>query len=97
AITRYEVSRGLKDKKAARQLQNFTTFCQHSLVLAITEDILDVAADLWVSARAQGLPNRDADLIIAATALVHGLKLVTGNTAHFSWIHGLTLEDWRQP
>jgi hypothetical protein len=23
--------------------------------------------------------------------------LVTGNSVHFSWIPGLTLEDWRTP
>ena len=37
----------------------------------------------------------DADLIIAATALEHGRTLATGNAAHFSWINGLNLEDWR--
>jgi predicted nucleic acid-binding protein len=39
----------------------------------------------------------DADLLIAATALEHGMTLATGNAADFSWIAGLTLEDWRQP
>ncbi len=87
----------MKAKGATRQLQQFTTFCQHSIILPITEDILDQAADLWVSAQQRGLPKRDADLIIAASALVHGLVLATGNTGHFSWIPGLTVEDWRQP
>ena len=34
--------------------------------------------------------------IIAATALEHKRVLVTGNTAHFSWVPGLRVEDWRQ-
>jgi predicted nucleic acid-binding protein len=55
------------------------------------------AADLWAEARRGGHPQSDADLIIAATALEHGLALVTGNTTHFSWIPGLKLADWRQP
>jgi hypothetical protein len=42
-------------------------------------------------------PHADADVLIAATALEHGRVLVTGNTAHFSWIPGLAIEDWRQP
>lgn len=33
----------------------------------------------------------DADLQIAATALYHGLELVTGNVRHFARIPGLTL------
>jgi len=34
----------------------------------------------------------DADLQIAATALHHGLALVTGNLRHFSRIEGLAIE-----
>ncbi len=36
----------------------------------------------------------DADLFIAATTLVHGSLLVTGNTRHFERIGGLRLERW---
>jgi tRNA(fMet)-specific endonuclease VapC len=97
AITRYEVRRGYLSRRAAARLQRFEVFCQHSTVYPITDDVLDRAALLWADARARGLPDNDADLIIAATALVQGRTLVTGNTAHFSWIPGLTLEDWRQP
>ena len=97
SMTRYEVVRGLKDKGASRQLQQFETFCAHSLILGITDAILDGAADLWVEAHRGGLPRNDADLIIAATALAHGRALITGNTTHFSWIPGLEIEDWRQP
>lgn len=97
AITRYEVLRGLKEKTATRQLQQFAVFCGHSVIVAISDDILDQATDLWVAAHHGGRPKTDADLIIAATALVRGLVLVTGNTVDFSWIPGLTVEDWRQP
>jgi tRNA(fMet)-specific endonuclease VapC len=97
AVTRYEVVQGLKAKNAARQLQKFAVFCRHSLLFAVTDAILDRAADLWVAADKAGLPKNDADLLIAATALEHGRTLVTGNTAHFSWIPGLAVEDWRQP
>jgi tRNA(fMet)-specific endonuclease VapC len=83
--------------RATRQLRQFTTFCQHSLILGITDAILDRAADLWVTARKAGPPRNDADLIIAATALEHGRTLVTGNTAHFSWIQSLVVEDRRLP
>jgi tRNA(fMet)-specific endonuclease VapC len=97
AITYYEVIRGLKAKQASRQLQNFRIFCEHALVLPITEAILDQAADLWVVADQQGHSKNDADLIIAATAIADGRVLATANTAHFAWIAGLTLENWRQP
>jgi tRNA(fMet)-specific endonuclease VapC len=97
AITRYEVNRGYKDSGATTQVVRFAAFCSQSLVLPVTDAVLDRAADLWVLARQGGHPRGDADLIIAATALESGRVLVTGNTAHFAWIPGLTIEDWRQP
>jgi tRNA(fMet)-specific endonuclease VapC len=97
SITRCEVVRGLKEKQATRQLIRFTTFCQHLSILPITEAILDRAADLRVAARRSGHPERDADLIIAATALEHSRVLVNGNTPHFAWIPGLKLTDGRRP
>ncbi len=45
----------------------------------------------------QGLTVNRLDLIIAATALVHDLTLVTHNTRDFQNIPGLHLEDWLQP
>jgi tRNA(fMet)-specific endonuclease VapC len=80
-----------------RLLTRFATFCNHSLALPVTDAIFARAADLWVLARRGGHPHGDADLLIAATALEHGRVLATGNTAHFAWILGLTIEDWRQP
>jgi predicted nucleic acid-binding protein len=39
----------------------------------------------------RGMPLADADLQIAATALHHGLELVTGNIRHFERVPGLTI------
>lgn len=97
SVTRYETLRGLKQKKATNQLQRFHTFCQHSLIYSISEDILDRASELWVDAYEGGHPRNDADLIVAATALENGRQLVTGNASHFNWIAGLIVKDWRQP
>src|SRR5262245_49480034 len=44
--------------------------------------------------RRQGQMLADLDLAIAATALSHGLTLVTHNTRHFRRVPGLALEDW---
>ena len=43
-----------------------------------------------------GQPLADADLQIAATALHHGLDLVTGNTRHFERIPDLRIRPLRQ-
>ena len=49
---------------------------------------------LKAALEASGTPLADADLLIAATALEHGMTLVTGNTKHFARIPGLQLENW---
>src|SRR3954452_14773176 len=97
AMTRYEILRGYRDQNATTQLARFEVFCQHATVFAVTDAVFDRAADLWVAGTRGGHPHNDADLIIAATALEHGRVLVTGNTAHFAWVPGLRLDDWRQP
>ena len=95
SISRYEVLRGLKEKNATSQLVRFLNFCGNTLLLPVSDQILDLTADLWATGRKQGLNPKDADLMIAATALYHGRVLFTGNTAHFAWVPGLVLGNWR--
>lgn len=97
AITFYEVVRGFQVNGAMRALAEFRKLAEDSDVLPISLAVLQRAADLWTAAHQTGHPRNDADLIIAATALEHQHVLVTGNTAHFAWIQGLPLSDWRSP
>jgi tRNA(fMet)-specific endonuclease VapC len=95
AFSRFEIRRGFLERQAVRQLERFEEFCRHSLVLPVSDAIFDRACHLWVKARQGGHPCSDADLLIAATALVHKLTLSTGNMRHFDWMPNLTLIDWR--
>ena len=97
AVTRYEIRRGYKKKKAVRLLSRFLVYCQHATIFPVTDAIWERAEDLWVIGSLGGHPHTDADLLIAATALEHGRALATGNTSHFAWIPGLTVVDWRTP
>lgn len=97
AITAYEIIRGLRARRARRQVAAFFNTIGTSDVFPVSVPVLMRAAELWADAHTGGYPHDDADLIIAATALEHGRVLVTGNTSHFAWIAGLRLEDWRQP
>jgi predicted nucleic acid-binding protein len=36
----------------------------------------------------------DADILIAATALVHGYAVATNNEAHYRRISTLTIQNW---
>lgn len=62
----------------------------------------DIAAEQFGTLRAflekLGTPIGPYDLLIAAIALTNTpLTLVTHNTAEFSRVPGLTLEDWQTP
>lgn len=59
----------------------------------------DFAAEQYGVVRARladiGLPIGPNDTMIAAIALAHRLVLVTHNTAEFSRVPGLLIEDWQ--
>ncbi|MFV0442732.1 MAG: type II toxin-antitoxin system VapC family toxin [Planctomycetaceae bacterium] len=96
AMAVYEILRGLLATQATRQRSEFLRVVGTSDVFPISTAILERAADLWATARTGDHPHADADLIIVATALEAGRVMVTGNTPHFAWIPGLTIEDWRR-
>lgn len=96
-ITRYEILRGLKVKGATRQTATFEEWCGRSHVLPLSDQIVVQAADLYAELYRAGHLISDADILIAATALVHGLTLVTENVAHFQRIPGLPITSWRTP
>ncbi len=96
-FSRFEIRRGYLSKQATQQLSRFDLFCGQCQVLTLDDAVFDRAALLWADARRGGHPCGDADLLIAATALEHGLTLVTGNARHFSWMTALPTEDWRVP
>ena len=57
--------------------------------------------DSYVTIRTQlealGTPISEADLWIAATAQANGGTLVTNNTAEFSRVPNLAIDDWTKP
>jgi tRNA(fMet)-specific endonuclease VapC len=96
-MTRFEILRGLKAKNATAQLTAFDDRCRKSIVLPIDDEVIVRAADLYADLKPRGQLIGDADLIIAATALLHDLVLITTNTAHYSRITGLAIDCWTIP
>jgi tRNA(fMet)-specific endonuclease VapC len=94
-ITRYEILRGLKAKGAIRQIREFDELCQGSIVLPLSDEIVVRAADVFAGLRKQGAIIDDGDILIAATAQVHDLVLITNNLAHFRRIPDLRSQTWR--
>ena len=95
AITCYQILRWLREPPKEKRLRQFEQVLSEQIILDVDLPVLSRSADLWIEARNTGRPREDVDLIIAATALIHDLTLVTANTKHFDWITGLRLENWR--
>lgn len=57
-------------------------------------DALDLYATEKARLRRQGLLIDDFDILIGATAIAHGLTMVTNNRKHLGRLTGITLEDW---
>lgn len=93
-ITRYEVRRGLLAKGAVRQLAAFEQLCAASTLLALDDEVARQAAAIYADLYGRGALIGDADILIAATALVHGLAVATNNEAHFGRIPALMVENW---
>lgn len=93
-ITVYEVLRGLRAKGATRQMDYFNDLCKASSILLISEEVAQRAAEIHADLRMRGEPIGDADILIAACALVENCGVATNNTKHFEKIDGLHLEDW---
>ncbi len=74
--------------------------------LRLIQDLLDEveivpitnSIDMFAMEKARlseaGVPIDNFDLLIGATAIHHGLVLVTNNTRHFERLQGIALEDW---
>jgi tRNA(fMet)-specific endonuclease VapC len=97
AVSYYETKRGLLAIGAQTQLAAFERLWRVLGIVMIDQAVLDRAAELYAALRASGQLIEDADLLIAAMALIHDMTLVTHNTAHFARITGLQIEDWLMP
>ena len=97
AVSYYETKRGLLFASAQTQLAVFERLWQAQGIVMFDQAALDKAAKIYADLRAVGQLIEDADLLMAAIALVNDVVLVTHNTAHLSRVADLQLEDWLNP
>ncbi len=96
-LTRYEILRGLKAKRAASQVAKFEILCASLQILPLSEAMVIRGADIYADLHQRGQLIGDADILIAATAMENGLVLVTNNGSHHNRISGLTTANWLAP
>ncbi len=94
-LTRYEILRGLYARQANAQIERFEQRCAVSEIIPLSDPVVVEGAKIHAALQRRGEPIEDADILIAATAQVVGLTVVTENAGHFGRIAGLTVESWR--
>jgi predicted nucleic acid-binding protein len=63
-------------------------------ILPVTESIAERWGHLAAAAKQRGIAVKDVDAVIAATALEHGLTLVTRNVKDFAGLGVVLLNPW---
>jgi predicted nucleic acid-binding protein len=93
AVVVGELSQGaFRSSAAARHLENIEKRVLPSVtVLSYDAAAARVYGEIRARLEAAGRPLADADLQIAATALLHDLELVTGNVRHFARVPQLRI------
>lgn len=94
AVTIGEMYRGaFRSGEALRHLTNIDDRVLTNIsVLPFDVAVARVYGHLYAQLAAANSLLADADLQVAATAVRHGLTLVTGNVRHFARVPGLTIE-----
>jgi predicted nucleic acid-binding protein len=90
AVTCIELVQGCRNKREMEQIKQGLAMCG-TQVLPIREAISDRAIFL-IERHALSNGLLLADALIAATALEHGMPLLTGNVKHFSPVEGLDVK-----
>jgi predicted nucleic acid-binding protein len=83
-----------RSSAVARHLENIEKRVLPAVtVLSYDAPAARVYGEIRARLESAGRPLADADLQIAATALLHDLELVTGNLKHFSRVPGLHINS----
>ncbi len=103
-IARYEVRREIFRSGARGSLSRLDFLHPGLIFLPITEEIMDIASELWALVRKGGLPTApderlDGDAILAATAIVASqfagdVIVATKNVGHLARFPGVDARDW---
>jgi predicted nucleic acid-binding protein len=94
-----EVVRGLQKIGSAGRIADVIRSIRAETVLPFDADVAVTAGKIYGDLERTGQTIGRADPMIAATAIHHGLALVTGNHRHFERVvqlgYSLQLENWR--
>jgi tRNA(fMet)-specific endonuclease VapC len=87
----------LRAGASPKRVQSLNDLLNDVVVLDVTPAVSRKFGDIQAALLDAGRPVPSLDLLIASTALVHNLTLVTHNVQDFTNIPGLTIDDWLFP
>jgi len=93
-ISYYEILRGLKDLGDEEKLRGFEEFIQENELISIRKETIEKAAEIYANLKKEGNLIEDADILMAAIAIVEDLVLITNNISHFKRVKGLETGNW---
>lgn len=94
AITYHELQYGAKKCGSRRIESSIAALAALVPVVGWESEAAVIAAAIRSDLEARGMPIGVMDALIAGAALAEECTLVTNNTAHFSRIAGLRIENW---
>jgi len=85
-----------KSSQSLRVLREIEALLEAHEVIEITEDVAEHYARIRaeLETRGAGIGSNDLWIAATATAIAHDATLVANNTAEFSRVPGLKIEDW---
>jgi len=95
-VTYYEVLNGLYFKDAKNQTAQFEKFVKLNQILPLTNEIAKKSAKIYADLRKKGQIVGHNDVLIAGTAIINDLTLITNNVSHFSRMSGLDVDNWSE-
>jgi predicted nucleic acid-binding protein len=97
-VTVFEIVRGRHHAGQVAHAATFLAWTENAEVLAFDADCAARAGEIAGALYQAGKPLGVADVLIGATALVHGLVVATANVKHYERLvpFGLRLENWRE-
>jgi tRNA(fMet)-specific endonuclease VapC len=87
----------LRPGAAGQREQDLEELLQDVVQLPVDQPVARKFGEVRALQKSQGLATPVMDLLIAATALVHGLTLVTHNVSDYANVPGLPIDDWLAP
>ena len=87
----------LRARASPDRLQGLLDLLDDITVLDVNRAVAQKFGEVRAQQLDQGLYTPELDLLIAATAIVHNLTLVSHNVQDFAHVPGLTVQDWLNP